>query len=186
LTCGEANAQAISGISTAFRTSQAVEPPKTPVLQFPDGAKLAYVDLDKVAALSGEGKVAATKLEALRSKKSEEVSERGRQVESLQQKLLQGAALLNDDARAQLQRAFERAQIDFQRFAQDAEAEFRNAQQQVQVSFTRRLFPVIGEVAKEKDLWAVFSVDSLLWANTALDLSEEVAKRLDAAAKTSR
>jgi outer membrane protein len=151
-----------------------------PSVSFPDGARVAYVDINRVAALSGEGKAAAAKLESLRNRKSAEVSERSKQVAVLQQKLSQGETILNDVARARLQKEFQRAQVDFQRFTEDAQAEVQHAQQQLLDSFTARLFPVIGKVATEKNLWAVFSSDSgLLWHNPALDLSEEVAKQLD-------
>jgi Skp family chaperone for outer membrane proteins len=160
---------------------QATQSSRPAAAAFPDSARLAYVDINRVAALSGEGKVAAAKLEALRSKKSTEVSERGKQLEALQQKLTQGAAVLNDVTRARLQREFERAQTDFQRFTEDAQAEVQATQQQLLQAFTSRLFPVIRQVATEKNLWAVFSSESgLLWHNPALDLSEEIATRLDA------
>ena len=58
----------------------------------------------------------------------------------------------------------------------------RDTQQQLWRAFTTRLFPVVGEVATERNLWAVFSSDStLLWHHPGIDLSEEIAKRLDAA-----
>jgi outer membrane protein len=156
-------------------------------LSFPEGARLGYVDVNRVAALSSEGKAAAAKLEALRKQKSTEVSERSKQVEALQQKLSQSGAVLNDVARARLQREFQRAQVDFQRFTEDAQSEVQETEQQLLQAFTARLFPVIGQVATEKNLWAVFSGESgLLWHNPALDLSEEVAKRLDAATAPKR
>ena len=149
-------------------------------LAFPDGARIGYVDLNRVAALSNEGKAAAAKLEEIRKKKAAEINDRGKQVESLQQKVTQGSTMLSEAALGRLQREFERAQVDFQRFREDAEAEVQDVQQQLLRAFTSRLFPVIGEVATEKNLWAVFSNESnLLWHQPALDLSEEIARRLD-------
>ena len=154
---------------------------------FPAGARLGYIDVDRVAALSGEGKAAAAKLQELRSRKSAELAERGKQVEALQQKLSQGESVLNEIARTKLQREFRRAQVDFQRLTEDAQTEVQEAQQEMIQAFNARLFPVIGQVAKEKNLWAVFSSGSgLLWHDSALDLSEEVAKRLDGSAAPKR
>jgi Skp family chaperone for outer membrane proteins len=149
---------------------------------FPKDSRIGYVDLERVAALSGEGKLATAQLEALRTKKAAEVAARGKQVEALQQKLTAGGAVLNEAAYTRLQREFQRAQLDFQRFNEDAQAEVQDTQQQLWRAFTTRLFPVVGQVATEKNLWAVFSSEStLLWHAPAIDLSEEVAKRLDAA-----
>ena len=148
---------------------------------FPKDSRIGYVDLEKVAALSSEGKSATAQLEALRTKKAAEVASRGQQVELLQQKLSAGSAVLNEAAFTRLQREFQRAQLDFQRFNEDAQAEVRDTQQQLWRAFTTKLFPVVGQVATQKNLWAVFSGDStLLWHHPAIDLSEEVAKRLDA------
>ena len=149
---------------------------------FPKDSRIGYVDLEKVAALSSEGKSATAQLEALRTKKAAEVASRGQRVELLQQKLSAGSAVLNEAAFTRLQREFQRAQLDVQRFNEDAQAEVRDTQQQLWRAFTTKLFPVVGQVATEKNLWAVFSSDStLLWHHPAIDLSEEVAKRLDAA-----
>jgi Skp family chaperone for outer membrane proteins len=81
-----------------------------------------------------------------------------------------------------LQREFERARIDFQRFTADAQAEVQAAQQETIRWFNTKLFPVINELASEKKLWAIFNAEDALWFNPSLDLTEEVAKRLDAAA----
>jgi outer membrane protein len=158
------------------------EPPARPAAgAFPDEARVAYVDIDRVAAISGQGKAAAAKLDDLRTKKSAEVSARGKEVEALQAKLAQGDTVLNDAARSRLQRQFERARIDFQRFSEDAQAEVQEAQRETLRGFNAQLFPVIAQIASEKKLWAVFGAENLMWYNPAIDLTDEVAKRLDAA-----
>ncbi len=143
---------------------------------------MAYVDIERVAALSAEGKAAAAKLQDLRTRKSAEVSARSKQVEALQAKLVQADGVLTDVVKVRLQREFQRAQIDFQRFSEDAQAEVQEAQQDTLRGFNDQLFPVIGQIAKEKKLWAVFGNDNIIWYSPAVDLTEEVAKRLDAAA----
>ena len=154
---------------------------------FPKDSRIGYVDLEKVAALSSEGKSATAQLEALRSKKAAEVASRGKQVESLQEKLSAGSAVLNEPSLTRLQREFQRAQLDFQRFSEDAQAEVRDTQQQLWRAFTTRLFPVVGQVATERNLWAVFSSEStLMWHHPAIDLSVEIATRLDATAAPKR
>ena len=125
-------------------------------------------------------------MDDLRTKKSAEVSARGKQVEALQAKLAQGETVLNDAARTRLQREFQRAQIDFRRFSEDAQAEVQEAQQETLRGFNAQLFPLIGQIAKEKKLWAVFGNENLIWYSPAVDLTEEVAKRLDAAAVPKR
>lgn len=183
LSCaGQAAAQSPL-LQQAARANRSVQAGSASAQAFPEGARLGFVDLPRVAAASSQGQAMAARIEEFRTKKTSEVSERGKQVEALQAKLSQGQTVLNDQTRVKLQRAFERAQIDFQRFAQDAQVEVQDLQRELQQEFTARLFPVIGQVAKEKNLWAVFSTETMLWHEPALDLSEEVAKRLDASSR---
>ena len=177
-----AAASTTSAFGQSLPSAAANQPGAAVRESFPKDSRIGYVDLERVAALSSEGKSATAQLEALRTKKAAEVASRGKQVELLQQKLSAGTAVLNEAAFARLQREFQRAQLDFQRFNEDAQAEVRDTQQQLWRAFTTKLFPVVGQVATERNLWAVFSSDStLLWHHPAIDLSEEVAQRLDAA-----
>ncbi len=143
---------------------------------------VGFVDLERIASTTREGKAANSKLDQLRAQKRAQVDERGKQVDALQQSLAQTESVLSADARLQLQRQYDRAQVDLQRFTQDAQADVQSAQEQMLHTFMQHLFPIVGLVASEKKLWAVFTVDSsTLWHDPALDISDEIAKRLDSA-----
>jgi outer membrane protein len=154
----------------------------TAVSGFAAEARVAYVDVERVASLSSEGKALAAKLQDLRAKKSAEVTERSKAVEALQSKLAQTGSVLDEVVRLRLEREFQRAQLDFQRFTADAQAEVQDAQQEILRTFNSRVFPIIGEIAREKKLWAVFGSENLLWYSPEVDLTQEVAARLDATA----
>lgn len=176
----------LAGVTPASAQALGLAQGQRELAAFPADARIAIVDVDRVAALSGEGKAATAKLEDLRNKKTAEVSARGKEVEALQAKLAQTGSLVDDAGRLRLQREFERARIDFQRFTADAQAEVQAAQQETIRWFNTKLFPVINELATEKKLWAIFNAEDALWFNPSLDLTEEVAKRLDAAAVSKR
>jgi outer membrane protein len=176
------NAAAQSALSPATAL------PKDPGSQtpgvFPADAHIGYVDVERVAAISSEGKAANARLNDLRTRKSAELAERNKQIQALQNRLSQSEAVLNDTARTQLQRQLQRAQVDLQRSTEDAQSEVQTLQQETYQVFTAQLFPLIQQVAKEKKIWAVFGNESgLLWSDPAIDLSDEVAKRLDATVK---
>jgi outer membrane protein len=143
-------------------------------------ASVGFIDLERVASLTREGKAANAQLDQLRTQKRTEVDARGKQVEALQTRLSAADSVMSADARVQLQRQYDRAQVELQRFTQDAQAEVQSAQEQMLHTFMQHLFPIVGLVASEKKLWAVFTVDtSTLWHDPALDISDEIAKRLD-------
>jgi Skp family chaperone for outer membrane proteins len=167
---------------TLAATAAAAQSPQKPS-PFPDGARIAFVDVQYVFATSRDGKAAASAIQALESKKKADIDAKNKEVEALQQKLAQGAAVLNEETRGRLERDVARARIDFERLVQDAQSEVQDMQQQFQRAFSRKLFPAIGEVAKARDLWAVFSIGeaNLLWHQPALDISGEIVARLDGA-----
>jgi outer membrane protein len=148
---------------------------------FPEGAKYAFINIQRIASESSEGKTSSSRIEALRSRKAAELTEKNKAVESLQAK--QRSAVLGEAAAAQIQKEIDKTQVEIQRMTQDAQAELQDLQNELQLDFQRKVGPVIEAVAREKGLQLLFSqADSgLVWADQGLDLTAEVIRRLDAA-----
>ncbi len=154
-----------------------------PVLPFPEGAKIAFVVLQRVVAESAEGKQASARVQALQQKKVAELNERQKAAQGLQEKLDKSGAVMSEAARADLTKQVERANVDLQRATQDAQAEVQELQQQLQEEFQRRIAPIIEAVGKEKGLHYIFNgPDSgLVWADASLDITNDVVKKFDLA-----
>lgn len=161
-------------------------PPSAPVqLPFPEGAKIAFVVLQRVVAESNEGKAASARVQGLQQKKVAELNDKQKAAQGLQEKLDKSGAVMSEAARADLTKQVERAQVDLQRATQDAQQEVQELQQQLQEEFQRRIAPIIEQVGKEKGLHYIFNgPDSgLVWADASLDITGEVVKKFDAATK---
>jgi len=154
------------------------QPPAAP-RPFPEGAKIAYVDLQRIAQGSAEGKTAATKIQALQKQKLGEIQEKNKQLEELRKKLEQGGTVMSDPARSQLEKDIDRSARELQFMQQNAQAEAEQLERELNTEFQRK------QVAKEKGLHMLFSIrdNGAVWADTGLDLSDEIIKRFDAAAK---
>ena len=161
----------------------APQPPPAPK-PFPQGAKIAYVVLQRIANESADGRVATTRIQALQQKKAAELNERNKQLTGMQQKLEKEGSVMNASAAAELQKSIEKANLEVQRFTQDAQAEVQELQQTLQQEFQQRLEPVISAVAAEMGLHFVFNGPDagLVWADPALDISADVIRKLDASA----
>jgi outer membrane protein len=167
--------------------SQAATQPATAAPQpFPEGAKVAYISLQFIASNSVEGKAATAKIQEFAKKKTAELGEKQKALEALRNKLLQGGTVLSDQARGQMEKDIDKQTRELQFAQQDAQAEQTQLTQDLQNEFQSRLHPIIDQVAKEKGLHYVLSIDDsgAVWANTGLNISAEVMKRLDAGAKT--
>jgi outer membrane protein len=153
-----------------------------PAPKFPEGAKYAFINIQRIPSESSEGKSSSSRIEALRAKKAAELTEKNKTVETLQAK--QRSAVMSEAAAAQVQKDIDRTQVEIQRMTQDAQAELQELQNELQLDFQRKVGPVIESVAREKGLQLLFSqADSgLVWADSGLDLTADVIRRLDAAA----
>jgi Skp family chaperone for outer membrane proteins len=128
----------------------AVAPANVPL---PAGAKIAYVNVQAIAANSAEGKAANAKIEALVKKKQGEAA------------------------------AVQKNPQDQQRFQQEAQQEVQKLQAELQAEFQNKLVPILRQMAQEKHLSMLLSAQDagLIYAEPGLDLTNEAIKRLDAA-----
>ncbi len=167
--------------------SLAPTPAQAPPRPFPEGAKIAYVNVQAIASNSVEGKAASSKVAELQKQKVAELGEKNKQLQALQTKLQQGGSVLSDQARGQLEKDIEKMNRDIQFFQQDANTELQELQTKLQNDFQEKLNPILEQVATEKGLNMLLDINNsgAVWANTGLDLSAEVIRRFDAASKTS-
>jgi outer membrane protein len=157
-------------------------PPPAPK-PFPQGAKVAYVVLQRIANESADGRVATTRIQALQQKKAAELNDKNKQLTTMQQRLEKEGSVMSPAVAADLQKNVEKLTLEVQRFTQDAQAEVQELQQSLQQEFQQRLEPVLAQVAADMGLQFVFNGPDagLVWADSALDISAEVIKKLDSA-----
>ena len=171
-------------VQPAPRPAPVAQPPSPPK-PFPQGAKMAFVNLQAVFQLSADGKAAAAKVQSLTSQKQAQIAERQKVLQANQQKLQTGGTLMNEQSRGQLEKDIERQQRELERFQQDAQAELQDLQAELNDAFQKKLFPVLTKMAEEKGLHMLFSAADAgrIWADEGLKLTEEAVKRLDGGVK---
>ena len=180
-------AQATQPAQPAAQPPAQTAPPPTPAPRpFPEGAKVAYIDIQRIANQSAEGKAATAKVQALVQKKQAETNEKTKQIQADQQKLQSGMSVMSDQARAELEKKIERQNIELQRLTQDAQQEVQDLQQTLQNEFQRKLMPIVQQVAQDKGLHLLFSAADagIVWADPGLDITADVIKQFDAGAAT--
>ena len=125
-------------------------PPQAPL---PPGAKIAFVNVQAIAANSAEGKAANARIESLVKKKQSEAA------------------------------ANQKTPQDAQRFQQEAQQEVQKLQADLQGEFQQKLVPILRQMAQEKHLSMLLSGQEagLIWAEPGLDLTAEAIRRFDAA-----
>ncbi len=150
---------------------------------YPEGAKIAYIDIQAVASNSVDGKAATAKLQELEKKKVAEITEKNKQLETAKTKQQTSSTLMNDSARLTLEKEVDKLTREVQFLQQEAQSERSALQAELQVDFQRKLNPILEQVGKEKNLHMLVDINNAgaVWVDTGLDLTGEVIKRLDAA-----
>jgi outer membrane protein len=156
--------------------------PLPSLAQSPDATKIGAINLSYVARTSKAGKAGLARIEDAGRQKSAEVEIKAADLQRRQAELQKNAVGMTERSRADLQRAFEKARTDFDRLQQDAQKDLQDLQTQFELEFRAQIAPVIDEVSKEKGLQFVFGLEqaAIVWWSPAVDISEEVVKRLDA------
>jgi len=157
--------------------------PAQPPAPFPAGAKVAFINPQRIFQESADGKAALTRVKAVTDKKQAENGAKQKALQDNQQKLQASGSVMSDAARGQLEKEIEKQQLELQRFQQDAQAEIQEIQNEVQSEFAKKVQPLIDQIAKEKGLHLVFNVNDagFAWVEPGLDLTPEIIKKLDAA-----
>ena len=167
----------------------AQQPTPPPSVTAPAPAlRMAFVDLQRVAAESAEGKSANGKVQQLTQTKANEISVKTKQLDAANQKMQQGGAVLNDAARATLQKEVDRLTVEIDRLQQDAQAEGQEFQQQQLSDFQDKLKPVVEGLVKELGVGLLFSMGDAgaIFVDPSLDITLEVIKRFDAASAAAK
>lgn len=183
LVCGCALVMAPAVLTAQQPAAPAQQAPAQPPRPFPEGAKVALVDIQRIASESAEGKTSTAKVQALNQKKVAELSDLNKKIQADQQKLQSQGTMLNESARAELERTIDRQQKELQRAQQDAQEEVAQLQQDLQGAFETKLYPIIQQIVAEKGIQILFSRRDagIVFADPGLDLTAEVIKRFDAA-----
>ena len=180
-------AAACSSLLLLSATAFAQQPPPVAAAPAPAPLRMAFVDLQRVAAESSEGKAANAKVQQLTQTKANEIATKTKQVEANNLKLQQGGSVLNDATRAQLQKEVDRLSVEIDRQQQDAQAEVQEFQQQQLGTFQEKLRPVVEQLVKELGVGLLFSAGDAgaIYIDPSLDITPEVIKRFDAATAAS-
>jgi outer membrane protein len=150
-----------------------------------DTTRVGAISLAYVARSSKAGKSALAEIEKFVKQKESEAAVKAADLQKQQLALQKTSAGLSPRAIGDLQKAFDKSRVEFERFQQDTRAEIERMQTTFDAEFRVTLAPIIDSVSKEKGLQFVFGLEqaAIIWWSPTVDISDEVVKRLDAEKK---
>ncbi|MBZ0156821.1 MAG: OmpH family outer membrane protein [Alphaproteobacteria bacterium] len=143
--------------------------------------KIGFVDLDKAANESEEGKKAVSGLKEFMSSKQAAVTEKGKAIEKMKADLEKQSSIISAEARRAKVEEIERAERDFQRMVSDINVELEKKRRELTESVYKEILSIVDAMGQEGKYDAILPVQSVLYGNKALDLTDAVIKRYNEA-----
>ena len=163
-------------------TAQAAAPAAAPAAAGP--IKIAVIDTEKILLSSNAGKKAVADLKKLQDQREKELGTRAQELKDLQAKINDGRLSLAQDKLADLSKQYEEKEIALRRAQDDATRELNKKRDDMLAGIDERVMPVINQVGKDLGYTLIFRKfeSGLIYADEAIDITNTVIQRLDAAA----
>ena len=144
--------------------------------------KIAIIDTERVLTASEVGKQALESLTALRQQKQQQGEALEKELTDLRTRLEEGRLSLSEDKLAELQRQAEDKALALRRFQDDANRELAKKRDEVLAEVDKVVMPVITRYGQQNGYDLIFRKfeSGLIYANDAVDITDEVIASLDA------
>jgi Skp family chaperone for outer membrane proteins len=161
-------------------------PMTAPAAPLPEGARIAFVNLQVVFSESNLGKVGQDKWRTFNDKLFAGLAARDKEIQGLTEKIKTQQTIVDEMIVRGWNQDLARLQRELQFARQEAQAQSDQMQQDVLSDFSKKVQPLIDALRAEKGLHAILGVQNeaggitLLSSGPGMDLSSELIKRLNA------
>lgn len=144
-----------------------------------DAEKIGHVDLRTALNESDSGKKAMADLDTLVKTKQAALDEKAKSIEKLKGELEKQVSVLSAEAKKTKEEEVERLMRDFQRFAQDSQAEVQKKQNEITTVIVKDLKEITEKIGREEGYSLILeNVGGLiLYTKKELDITDKVIKR---------
>lgn len=145
--------------------------------------RVAYVDVQKALSSSKAGADAQKRYEGELKRAQSQIDSKKSEYEKLQQSLEKQRASLNAKALSDKEEELISMEKDLKRSFQDKKEELRRENMRLVGELVNRIRKVVDDYGKEKGFTLILErgSQSVLYADSSIDITEEVVKRFDSA-----
>ena len=144
--------------------------------------KVGFVDLMKFAQQSKKAQEQQQRFMQMVEKERNSLENKKKELVDIQDQLQKQGPMLKEETRNQKVKDFNIKKMELEMAEKDAQAKLQNEQREAQEVLRKDVAKVIGHIRSQKKLTLVLNADSLLSADDALDITDDVVKLFDAEA----
>lgn len=150
----------------------------SPAASAQDGARIAFVNTDRLLREAAPAKAAQAKLEQEFSRREREVDEAGQALASASERFEREALTMSESQRAARQRQLVDQDREFQRKRREFQEDLNSRKQEELQQVLDRANRVVRQIAESEKYDAIFQ--EAVYINPRLDITDKVIKALDA------
>lgn len=146
--------------------------------------KLAVVDMDRVMSDSAMGRAEQSAIDKLRADRTGIISQKQKELEELEESIRNASLSWSDERREARVREYESRRIELRRLNEDATRDVQNEFNRALAKLQRAALGVTSTLGRERGYTMIFEKSTMpvLYASDAIDVTDEVLQRLNAAA----
>ncbi len=149
-----------------------------------EGAKIGYVDLQKVLNLSNAGKSAKEQLSEKVKKYQEEINKKQDELKKLKEVIEKQGAYLSEKAKSDKEKDYQQNLKEFQRMTKDAQEDLQAKDEELTRHILGDIEKVVQDYGRKNNFTIIFvRNESMIYANDKSDLTDEILKIFDSSNK---
>lgn len=144
--------------------------------------KVGYVDLQRALTSVEEGKEARQRLKQDYQSKQQKLNQKQKEVKKLKKELQQQSAMLSEEAKRRKQKQLQKKMRELQQTYMTLQRDLSKKEASETKEIFKEMRAIVEEIANEKgyDLVLEKKRSSVLYANEAMDLTDELIERFEA------
>jgi outer membrane protein len=142
--------------------------------------RIAFVDLQRALNSVDEGKLAKESLKREFDQKQKMLDDKKAEFDRMRQDFEKQAVVMSDDARKQKQGELERKGMELQSFFVQLQKELSEREREATRGIFDKMHALVREIAEQEGVSAVVSAEALVYADPALDLTNELVRKYNA------
>ncbi|HEX8908860.1 MAG TPA: OmpH family outer membrane protein [Anaeromyxobacteraceae bacterium] len=142
--------------------------------------RIAFVDLQRALNSVDEGKAAKESLKREFDQKQKLLDDKKTEFDRLRQDFEKQSVVMSDDARKQKQGELERKGMELQSFFVQLQKELSEREREATRGIFDKMHVLVREIAEQEGVSVVVGAEALVYADPALDLTNELVRKYNA------
>lgn len=141
--------------------------------------RVALIRMQEAIKDTKDGKKAETTLRKEIDDRQKKLQAEGMKIQAAMEELRKQGAVLDEKTRAEKEAAIQKQVMGFEESKARNQQEFQKRDQEISEPIIKKLRSIVSDVAKEKGYTLVIDTNSVVYAETSDDITDEVIKRYD-------